>query len=113
ALAIHELPSARGCTYVLPAMDFALGLSLGVGAPEAEVAAAVKHLDVTWAEIDGLCAAVLAALGDSPLDPGEIRAATGDAVRSLGDKGRKRGVSTTLPLALGLLQSQGEIRRVP
>src|SRR5260370_39403290 len=25
-LEIHELPSARGCTYVLPASDFALGL---------------------------------------------------------------------------------------
>src|SRR5260370_42701104 len=28
-LKIHELPSARGCTYVLPASDFALGLALG------------------------------------------------------------------------------------
>jgi hypothetical protein len=34
-------------------------------------------------------------------------------VRRLGDAGRKRGVSTTLPLALGLLQARGEIRRVP
>src|ERR1700676_3397678 len=30
-LEIHELPSARGCTYVLPASDFALGLTLGRG----------------------------------------------------------------------------------
>src|ERR1700687_6211573 len=28
---IHELPSARGCTYVLPASDFALGLKLAQG----------------------------------------------------------------------------------
>src|SRR5450631_1640951 len=28
-LEIHELPSARGCTYVLPARDFALGLQVG------------------------------------------------------------------------------------
>lgn len=28
---IHELPSARGCTYVLPASDFALGLKVGQG----------------------------------------------------------------------------------
>src|ERR1700687_3804692 len=26
---ICELPSARGCTYVLPASDFALGLAVG------------------------------------------------------------------------------------
>jgi hypothetical protein len=30
-LEIHELPSARGCTYVLPASDFALGLTVGQG----------------------------------------------------------------------------------
>ena len=29
ALQIHELPSARGCTYVLPSKDFALGLKVG------------------------------------------------------------------------------------
>ena len=28
-LEIHELPSARGCTYVLPANDFAVGLQAG------------------------------------------------------------------------------------
>src|SRR5713101_8077532 len=28
-LEIHELPSARGCTYVLPSADFALGLAVG------------------------------------------------------------------------------------
>src|SRR5207249_4816259 len=28
-LQVHELPSARGCTYVVPSEDFALGLKLG------------------------------------------------------------------------------------
>jgi len=28
-LEIHELPTARGCTYVVPASDFALGLTVG------------------------------------------------------------------------------------
>src|ERR1700678_3126845 len=30
-LKIYELPSARGCTYVLPSEDFALGLAAGRG----------------------------------------------------------------------------------
>jgi hypothetical protein len=34
-------------------------------------------------------------------------------VRNLGEAGKKRGLTTTLPIALGLLQSAGEIRRVP
>lgn len=116
ALHVHELPSARGCTYVLPRTDYALGLTLGAGAPEGEAAAAAKHLDVGRPELDQLCEAVVAALGASPgtpLDPAALRGATGDAVRSLGEAGKRRGVSTTLPLALGLLQARGRIRRVP
>jgi hypothetical protein len=48
-----------------------------------------------------------------PLDPKAIKAATGDRARSLGEQGRRRGLSSTMPLALGLLQAQGRIRRVP
>ncbi len=40
ALEIHELPSARACTYVVPSDDFALALALAdaVGDPEMKVA---------------------------------------------------------------------------
>src|SRR5262249_11547868 len=48
-----------------------------------------------------------------PLLPDEIREAVGGAARSLGAAGRKKGLTTTLPLALGALQEEGEIRRVP
>ncbi|WP_189057566.1 DNA glycosylase AlkZ-like family protein [Longimycelium tulufanense] len=114
-LEIHELPSARGCTYVLPKQDFALGLTVGAGAPEGEIAAAAKHLDVTRAEIDELCDAIVDALqaAAEPLEAAQIRQAVGDAVRNLGEAGKKRGQTTTLPMALGLLQAQGRIRRVP
>ncbi|WP_371498490.1 winged helix DNA-binding domain-containing protein [Kitasatospora sp. NBC_00374] len=114
ALEVHELPSARGCTYVLPAADYALGLAAGAAAPEADIASAAKHLGVTQDEVEKLCLAVTDSLSpDRPLDPPAIREAVGDAVRGLGEAGRKRGLSTTLPLALGLLQSRGRIRRVP
>ncbi|MEV4559152.1 crosslink repair DNA glycosylase YcaQ family protein [Kitasatospora sp. NPDC049285] len=114
ALEVHELPSARGCTYVLPARDFALGLAAGAGAPEAELTAAAKHLGVTRDEVEQLCLTVRQLLDDEqPLDPSAIRAGAGPTARSLGEPGRKRGLSTTLPLALGLLQARGLIRRVP
>jgi len=109
---IHELPSARGCTYVLPASDFALGLLLSQGSDEQEIKIARK-LGVTDQEVDKLCKAVLKALAKGPLDPDELRAATGDASRSLGEEGKKKGLTTTLPLALGRLQTLGEIRRIP
>ncbi|MEV7600490.1 crosslink repair DNA glycosylase YcaQ family protein [Kitasatospora sp. NPDC089797] len=114
ALEVHELPSARGCTYLLPAADFALGLAVGAAAPEGELTAAAKHLEVGRDEVEQLCLAIERVLADGgTLDPTTIREAVGDAVRPLGEAGRKRGLSTTLPLALGLLQSRGRIRRVP
>jgi hypothetical protein len=72
-----------------------------------------RKLGVTDAEIEKLCESVLKALKKGPLDPDAIREATGDASRSLGPEGQKKGVSTTLPLALGKLQMTGDIRRIP
>jgi hypothetical protein len=112
ALEIHELPAARGCTYVLPVSDFALGLKAGESFADNEMKVARK-LGVTDKEIDKLCEAVVKALGKETLDPEEIRKRVGTATRSLGEAGKKKGVTTTLPLALGKLQTVGEIRRVP
>jgi hypothetical protein len=132
-LEIYELPAARGCTYVVPAVHFGLALQVGKGAAEGELRVLDK-LGVSRGEIEKLCAAVLEVLGAAgapggagapgvagapgasgaeQLDPARLKDALGDAVRSLGEEGRKKGQSTTLPAALGLLQSAGEIRRVP
>jgi hypothetical protein len=114
AVAIHELPSARGCTYVVPATDYAVALRAGQGRGEAaEIDAAKKHCGVTDDEIASLCKAVLAVVAGGEKDPRELKDSLGAGVRHLGDAGKKRGLTTTLPLALGLLQSRGEIRRVP
>jgi len=111
-LEVHELPTARGCTYVLPASDFALGLKLAEGSGGGEMKVAEK-LGVTTKEINKLCEAVLQSLEKGPLDPDGIRKAVGKAVRSLGEEGKKKGLTSTLPVALGRLQTEGEIRRVP
>jgi hypothetical protein len=108
---IHELPTARGCTYVLPASDFALGLTVGREF-SGDMKQALK-LGVTEKEIDKLCDGIVMALSKGPLDPDGIREATGKASRNLGEEGKKKGLTTTLPLALGRLQTEGKIRRVP
>ena len=110
--AINELPSARACTYVLPASDFALGLRVAQEFSGGELVLSCK-LGVTEAEIKKLCAAILDALGNGPLSPDEIRDATGKASRNLGPEGAQKGLTTTLPVALGKLQVEGKIRRVP
>lgn len=112
ALEIHELPAARGCTYVVPASDFALALRVAEGFSGGEMRVA-RTVGVTDAEIDALCTAVVGALAKGAMEPDELRAATGGAVRSLGPEGKKKGLTTTLPIALGRLQVAGEIRRVP
>jgi hypothetical protein len=78
---IHELLAARGCTYVVPACDYAIALKAGEGfGDEMKVAA---KLGVTAAEVDKLCSAVLDARGSGAKDPEELRQAVGGAARSL------------------------------
>jgi hypothetical protein len=110
ALEIHELPSARGCTYILPRADFALGLKLAQGFHGDRKTA--DKLGVTAKEIERLCEKVLAALAKGPLDPDGLREAAGNAVRNLGEEGKKKGLTTTLPVALEQLQTSGHIHRV-
>lgn len=53
SLEIHELPTARGCTYVVPSSDFALGLTVGRNF-SGDMKTALK-LGVTEKEVDTLC----------------------------------------------------------
>jgi hypothetical protein len=109
---IHELPAARGCTYIVAEPDYALALKAGAPFADGDMKPARK-LGVTDTEIDKLGAAVVDVLGKGPLDPDGLKDALGGKVRNLGEEGKKKGVTTTLPLALGLLQAKGEIRRIP
>ena len=111
---VYELPSARGCTYVVPKEHFGIALSLAQGTiDEAPMKTATKFLGVTNAEIDRLQQAILEALRSGPKKPEQLKAELGDAVRSLGEDGKKRGQASTLSLGLAPLQVQGKIVRVP
>lgn len=111
---VQELPSVRGCTYFIPHSDFGLALRLGQGKSDASaMRTAVNFLGVTQSEIDELMKKVESVLQDGPSNPANLKSKLGDAVRHLGDEGKKRGQTTTLPLALGFLQTSGRIRRIP
>ena len=97
----------------MPAENFALALRVGQNFSSKTELATARKLGVTDAEIDKLKAAVLKALDAGPLDPDALKTKVGTAARSLGPDGVKKGLATTLPLALGVLQSEGEIRRLP
>jgi hypothetical protein len=112
-LRIHELPTARGCTYVLGREDFAWALSLGKNAEEAF--RVLGRLGVDRGEMTLLEEQILHVLSeaDGPMDPKQLKDELGESVRNLGEEGKKKGVATTLPTALGLLQADGRVRRVP
>jgi hypothetical protein len=113
SLEIHETPSARGCTYVVPRSDFALALSAARAvSKDSELKLAIK-LGATEKEIERLCDKVLKAVENEPLGPDELRDRLGAAVRNFGPEGTKKGLTTTLPIALGKLQLHGSIRRIP
>src|SRR6266540_4044044 len=55
-LEICELPAARGCTYVVPAADFALALKAGEGFSATQEVKLACKLGSTMAELDRLSA---------------------------------------------------------
>ncbi|MBL8064627.1 MAG: winged helix DNA-binding domain-containing protein [Chthonomonadaceae bacterium] len=111
---LQELPSARGCTYLLPQSHYALGLSVGGNlASKQELSVAERKLGVLVEEVDKLADTVCKLLESGPQDPRQLRAELGGIVRSFGEEGKKVGITTDLPLALGRLQAQGRIRRIP
>uniref|UniRef100_Q020L7 Winged helix DNA-binding domain-containing protein n=1 Tax=Solibacter usitatus (strain Ellin6076) TaxID=234267 RepID=Q020L7_SOLUE len=111
-LAICELPSVRGCTYVIPAADFGLALKVGEGFSTKQELKQACALGSSIKEIDRLCDKVIDALAEGPLEPKELREHLGSAVREFGPEGVKKGLATTLPVALGKLQEEGRIRRI-
>ena len=110
---ILELPTARGCTYVLGREDF--GWALKLGKDGAEAVRVLGRLGVDRGEITLLEEQIVHTLAEAgaPMDPRQLKDELGDSVRNLGEEGKRKGAATTLPTALGILQSQGRIRRVP
>lgn len=110
---IGELPSARGCTYVLPKDHFDIGLRLSLPYSEKHVDAACQNLGVTREMVTSLEDAILATLREATQDPNQLRKSVAEWIVDLGPAGKKKGLNSTLPLALGLLQSKGHIQRSP
>jgi hypothetical protein len=116
AFEIMELPSARKCGYLVPREEASLALAVGRGSGDtADVASAKKYLGVTEAELNALEAAVIGEISSvaNGLEPAELRKRLAPQIRSFGDEGKKRGVTTSLPLALGRLRGRGDIYALP
>jgi hypothetical protein len=108
-------PAARGCIYLVPQQDRALCLSVARDLSRARDERDAKKAGIRPGELDAVAEAAVAALRtQGPLTTDGLRRELGpNVVRSLGDAGKKVGVSSTLPPALRLLEFAGRIVRTP
>ena len=112
----HEaqiVPAVRGCMYLVPRRDVPLALRM------ADVVSRSRHerdqekAGIRPGEVEEVGRAVLQALRESgPLTTDALRKALPPGtVRSLGDAGKKVGLSSPLPPALRMLEFDGHVER--
>ncbi len=107
------LPAARGCIYLVPRVDVPLALRWGWVTAWRRTDRDVTKAGTSWEEVEAIAAAALEVLSAEELTTQKLRRALPEGlVRSLGEAGKKVGMSSALPLALRLLESRGRIRRV-
>ena len=108
-------PAARGCMYVVPSSGAALWLRLADLLSRDRDAKDRQRAGIRAADMRKTSKAVLEALAEhGPLSTDGLRKVLpATAVRSLGEQGKKAGVSSTLPPALRILEFAREIERVP
>ncbi|MFK7931753.1 MAG: crosslink repair DNA glycosylase YcaQ family protein, partial [Myxococcota bacterium] len=107
-------PSVRGCIYLVPKADLPLALAISDALSSKRRQADLRKVHVSADELAHVCDAITEALASGPLTTAGLRKALPDGVvRSLGDAGKKIGLSSTLPPALRELEATGRIRRRP
>ncbi|MCR9244329.1 MAG: winged helix DNA-binding domain-containing protein [bacterium] len=108
-------PAVRGCIYVVPRSETPLLLRIAAGLSESRDARDAERAGIRPGELDEVGDAVLAELRASgPLTTDKLRRTlSADVVRSLGDQGKRVGVSSTLPPSLRRLEFAGRISRLP
>jgi hypothetical protein len=112
---LQILPSVRGCMYLVPRAEAAWCLRMADLLSAARREREHQKAGIRRGEIEKVGQAVLAILTErGALTTDGIRQALPKgALRSLGDAGKKVGLSSPLPPALRLLEFEGRIERAP
>jgi hypothetical protein len=109
---VQVIPAVRGCIYVVPRKDVPLMLRVAEDQARPRTERDLQRAGVEQAEVDALARQVHALLKKGPLSTDGIRRALpGGAVRSLGERGKKAGLSSPLPPALRQLEFEGKLER--
>lgn len=110
---LHVVPAARGCIYLVHRDEVPWALRLAEELSRSRSEREQERAGVRPGEMEELGERVVTALrAHGPLDPNALRRTLpDDAVRSLGDAGKKVGLSSTLPPALRRLEFDGRVER--
>jgi len=105
------IPAARGCIYLVPRAHVPLALRIAEELARKRLDAELVKAGVKPGEMEALGKQIVKTLR-APLGTDALRKALpAGAVRSLGEQGKKIGISSTLPPALRLLEFEGAIER--
>lgn len=107
---LRVIPAVRGCVYLVPAPHVPLALRVAEEPWRKSADRDLARVGARWKEVEEVGRAVAAVLARGPATTDAIRKALG-TVRSFGEKGKKVGVSSPLPLALRDLELRGVIER--
>lgn len=115
-VAAHQaqiVPAVRGCMYLVPRRDVALSLRVAERLTRSRDEREWTKAGIRPGEVEDLAKAVHQTLGErGPLTTDALRRALPPgAVRSLGEQGKKIGISSPLPAALRQLEFQGKVER--
>jgi len=106
---ILELPTVRDSTMLVPREDAPIALAAG----RRSFGVRLKKIAVERKEIDALADRILKTIGDGVRSPDALRDEIPPRlIRDLGDAGKKLGFSSTLPIALRVLQVEGRVLRL-
>lgn len=109
---LQVLPAVRSCIYLVPRAHAALALRQAESTWRPRTERELEKAGARWTEVEATARAVHDTLAAGPLTTDALRRALpGGAVRSLGEAGKKVGISSTLPPALRALELQGLVER--
>lgn len=109
---VQVVPAVRGCIYLVPRQLAPLCLRVAEDQWRPRTDREIQKAGTNWTEIEQVAEAARAALAAGPLTPdGLRRTMPSGSIRSLGEAGKKVGISSPLPLALRLLEFSGRIER--
>ena len=109
---LQVIPAVRGCIYLVPRAEVPLVLRVAEEQYRRRTERELLKVGVKEDELVALGNEVVKALRKGALSPDALRKALPEgAVRNLGEKGKKLGMSSPLPTALRYLEFEGKVER--